>query len=343
MSMATQAPRHARKKSQPSSTNIVTASRRSLIEILRMALIPLVLLILPAASSPVSQLGLSPVYGSIPASIYHQRLVVTTFLLAVAAQAFYRYHMLALVSAGFWCLPALALVSPIFQVLLTKRSASLGPSLGPLLTELCTYFPLLFFSVLSAIVGLCAALRIGNYGHMTKTALASVVSYTLFVISQMISRKLIEENIGKSLIVTRSGLQYVIAASYASLPRSRSSLLVCLLLLYPLLQNNHLPLEYTTAIVNQTLHGQGYSLVARQESLTGYISVLESLDQGFRVMRCDHSLLGGEWIDRHGSARSKLGEPVYSCFVMLEAVRLVECNSCENLIKSDREQQALVM
>ena len=341
--MAPKAPRRAREKPQHSSTNSDSPSTSQLSEILRMSLIPLVLLILAAASSPISQVGLSPVYGSIPASIYHQRLVATTFLLAVAAQALYRYHMLALVSASLWCLPALALISPIVQNLVTTRSTALGPSLGPLLTELCTYFPLLFFSVLSAIVGLCTALRIGSYGHMTKTTAASVVSYSMFIFVQRISRTIIEENIGKSLVVTRFGLQYVIAASYALLFRSRILLLVCLLLLYPLSQNDHLPLGYTTARVNQTLHSQGYSLVARRESLTGYISVLENLDQGFRAMRCDHSLLGGEWVDRNGFSRSQLGEPIYSCFVMLEAVRLVECTSCESIFKPDWEKQALVM
>ena len=341
--MAPKAPRRAKGKSQHSSTHSVSPATSQLSEILRMALIPLVLLILAAASSPVSQLGLSPVYGSIPASIYHQSLVATTFILAVAAQALYRYHMLALVPAGLWCLPTLALVSPIVQNLVTKRSTSLGPSLGPLLTELCTYFPLLFFSVLSAIVGLCAALRISNYGHLTKTTAASVALYTMFILVQRMSRTLIEEHIGKSLIISRFGLQYVIAASYAVLLRSRLSLSVFLLLLYPLSRNNHLPLRYTTAMVNQTLHSHGYSLVARRESLTGYISVLENLDQGFRAMRCDHSLLGGEWIDSHGFSRSELGEPIYSCFVMLEAVRLVECISCEKILAPDREKQALVM
>ena len=341
--MAPKAPRLSKEKSQHSSTNSVPPVTSPLPKIARMAFIPLVLLILAAASSPISQLGLSPVYGSIPASIYHQRLVVTTFLLAVAVQAFYRYHMLVLVPAGLWCMPTLALLSPIVQSIVTKRSTSLGPSLGPLLTELCTYFPLLFFSVLSAIVGLCAALGIGNYGHMTKTTAAGVVSYTMFIVFQLISRNVIEENIGKSIVFTRFGLQYVIAASYALLLRSRLSLLVCLLLLYPLSQNNHLPLEYTTAIVNQTLHSHGYSLVARQESLTGYISVLENLDQGFRAMRCDHSLLGGEWIDSHGLSRSELGEPIYSCFVMLEAVRLVEYTSGENSLVPDGEKQALIV
>ena len=49
-------------------------------------------------------------------------------------------------------------------------------------------------------------------------------------------------------------------------------------------------------------------------------------------MRCDHSLLGGEWVPGVGKwpggkgnegGRGVVGEPVYSVFIMLEAVRLV--------------------
>jgi hypothetical protein len=38
-------------------------------------------------------------------------------------------------------------------------------------------------------------------------------------------------------------------------------------------------------------------------------------------MRCDHSLLGGQWVHVNGR---RVSEPIYGVFVMLEAVRLVE-------------------
>jgi len=80
-----------------------------------------------------------------------------------------------------------------------------------------------------------------------------------------------------------------------------------------------------------------WNLLARTESLTGYISIIESRQQGFRVMRCDHSLLGGEWLAR--SERNILAEPIYGVFVMLEAVRLVEVKTSV----PDSEAKALVM
>ncbi|KAL8691029.1 MAG: hypothetical protein Q9224_004266 [Gallowayella concinna] len=85
-------------------------------------------------------------------------------------------------------------------------------------------------------------------------------------------------------------------------------------------------LPHSNNILNGTLQDFGYSLVARQESNTGYISVLDNVKDGFRVMRCDHSLLGGEWLPQPGYEHN-LREPVYAIFVMLEAVRLAQPDS----------------
>jgi hypothetical protein len=85
------------------------------------------------------------------------------------------------------------------------------------------------------------------------------------------------------------------------------------------------------------MNANGWSLIARQESLTGYISVIESKERGFRVMRCDHSLLGGEWLK--STTKTNVREPIYGVFVMLEAVRLVEVP----VSVPDNEASALVM
>jgi hypothetical protein len=86
-----------------------------------------------------------------------------------------------------------------------------------------------------------------------------------------------------------------------------------------------MPLPYHMGVLNDALVGSGYRVLARQESVTGYISVLENAEQRFRVMRCDHSLLGGEWLEPPGTERRNVvGEPIYAVFAMLEAVRLVD-------------------
>ena len=297
------------------------------------------LLALAVVSASASQLALSPTYGSIPAKIYHGWLATTASVLAVLAQVYYRSYLIARWQLWTPYIPIIALLSPILQSFLFRQSALMGPSLGPLVTEICTFVPLQLSSILGAIVGLSTVQA--TYSERTTTIIALVVAFVGFVI-QSFMWDLILRNIGTTFVLSRFGLQYVIAALYAMLLPSKRVAIAIVLLLYPLSQNTHLPLGHTTAMLNQTLHEQGFSLIARQESLTGYISVLENKKEGFRAMRCDHSLLGGEWIDQHGSSLSRLGEPIYSCFVMLEAVRLVRTHFRENL-RPDNEAQALVM
>lgn len=62
----------------------------------------------------------------------------------------------------------------------------------------------------------------------------------------------------------------------------------------------------------------------------------------YRAMRCDHSLLGGEWLlteERREKEGWKVDEPIYSVFETLEAVRLVETEPAI----LDAEAQALVI
>ncbi|CAO1596886.1 hypothetical protein XANCAGTX0491_000714 [Xanthoria calcicola] len=116
---------------------------------------------------------------------------------------------------------------------------------------------------------------------------------------------------------------YLLAVPQSLISPSRYLLLAALPMLHTFFFSVYSPFPYSNTHLNSTLHHHGYSLIARQESYTGYISVLDNNKDGFRVMRCDHSLLGGEWFPQPGY-ESQLREPVYAIFVMLEAVRLVQ-------------------
>ncbi|KAL9610838.1 MAG: hypothetical protein Q9167_004478 [Letrouitia subvulpina] len=139
-----------------------------------------------------------------------------------------------------------------------------------------------------------------------------------------------------STTISRVGLQHLIALLYAILFPSKYLLLCLLPLAHSAFYNIHLPVLYQTSHLNATLQAHGFSLVARRESLTGYISVLDNLRDGFRVMRCDHSLLGGEWLF---SAPNSFGirEPIYAVFVMLEAARLIQPSFPHPIQVSDNE------
>jgi hypothetical protein len=113
-------------------------------------------------------------------------------------------------------------------------------------------------------------------------------------------------------------------------------------LLHTPLLNHHIPTSAALSALNTTLQAEGFVVLERKESLTGYISVLESTKEGFRVMRCDHSLLGGEWVKWPGMGRyqhNRVAEPVFAVFAMLDAVRLVDVPDPV----PDHEAKALVM
>ena len=152
--------------------------------------------------------------------------------------------------------------------------------------------------------------------------------------------------LGKHAVFSRFGLQTLTALMYASLAASLQHFKVFFAAIIPLYHIifvcPHLQLPYNTNILNKTIQAQGFSLVARQESLTGYISVLDNVDQEYRVMRCDHSLLGGEYLRKPKG--SKYNEPVYTIFLTLEAVRLLQTKPPESQSPVTSEvKHALVM
>ena len=297
------------------------------------------LIVLAAIYSPISQLSLSPVYGSIPPSVQHPRLLMASVLLAWIAKSSTGRHIPK--NFGLY-LPIHAFLIPAFQFYLFQYSGAMGATYGPLIIELLTYFPLAVLSVYTAATAI-ESIDLSQYGDRIQNSGPAIVTYFIFSGVQKLSTELIRQNMGSSLVFTRSGLQFVLATFYALLLPSKALMFAILPILHFASVNVHAPLERTTALLNSTLHTYNYSLVARQESLTGYISVLDSLTDNFRVMRCDHSLLGGEWtFPQKYSSRVK--EPIYSVFTILEAVRLVETESRgQRPVISDDQTTALVM
>ena len=289
------------------------------------------LLALAAISSPVSQLSLSPVYGSIPPSAYHFWTTAVAIILAWIANQRLSDHMRR-ATVNF--LPVMAFLISTIQYALFKYSRQLGPVYGPLVAELLTYFPLLLISMM----GVATSVGDVDWKRNVGDIMSGGASYGFFIVIQRASSHFITRHMGSSMVFTRSGLQFIVATFYALLLPSKLVILALLPLLHSAIYNPHMPLQHNTDLLNATLHAQGYSLVARQESLTGYISVLDNLKDGFRVLRCDHSLLGGEWLHHQGDAFVTLREPIYAIFVMLEAVRLVIPQPNE-----DAHKRALVM
>ncbi|PMD48112.1 spermine/spermidine synthase [Hyaloscypha variabilis F] len=277
------------------------------------------LLTLAAVYSNVSQLTLSPVYGSIPSAIWHSRAVMTACFIGWSSNLFIRRR---LPLKPQQLLPLIAAYIPVMQFFLFKISGAMGALFGPLIIEIFTFLPLLLLSVsCTATILDDLEMSIGRFQWLSD-AMPGISSYAFFKGMEYYSRNLLQQKIGSSFLYTRLGCQIWLAHLYAIFAPSKLLYYTIPAILHTAFFNVHVPYSYTTSLLNSTMAREGWTLLARQESLTGYVSIIESREQGFRVMRCDHSLLGGEWLSR--SHRNSLAEPIYGVFVMLEAVRLVE-------------------
>jgi hypothetical protein len=294
---------------------------------------------LAAIYSSLSQLTLAPVYGSIPSSVYHHEITSVIVLLALTRSGLLARFMPAKV--GFY-IPILASSIPLIQSYLFKYSTQLGVEFGPLVTEGLTYYPLLLMSTYSAARLLLDA-KIDQYLHAAMgSTILGLSTYGFFVLVRSKSSFLISQFFGLSATFTRVTLQCVVGTLFTILSPSKLSLLAIPAMIHTMWFNPHFVSSHTDSLVNSTLQANQWNLLERAESNTGYISVLENLDVGYRVLRCDHSLLGGEWLITDERRRQGIttSEPIYSVFEILEAVRLVET---PHSIVPDNEKSSLVV
>jgi hypothetical protein len=284
------------------------------------------LLLIAGFASSVSQVNLSPVYGSIPASLHHQRTMVFTAVAALVA----RLGLKKYVSADL--APYVAVIAywaPVIQFFLFQQSAQLGVEYGPFIIESLTYFPLMFLSMWAA-ADLLDVIDLSQFNlpaSMSEVLIPTASYFTLSTAAK-VSSSLIPNFIGTSAYFTRIGMQLLLASASAFLTPNRLILLAFPAILHTLWANPHHVSTHGVTLANSTLQlTQNYTLLARQESVTGYISVLENhADNAFRLLRCDHSLLGGEWLVTPSaySKGQRQRESIFAVFVLLEAVRLIE-------------------
>lgn len=321
------------KKSDPQSTRAVADSFGCL---LRAAS----LLALAALYSPLSQSKLAPVYGLIPSAQFHHLGTALLTLLALTRRSLFSRWI---PSGASRYLQAFACCIPAIQHFLFSCSGWFGPTLGPVLTEALTYYPLVFLSAYEA-SSLLSSAQLDRYVHH---ALGSTVlglsAYGFFSVLESNSWRFLVAASSLSMHLTRTTLQATVGALYFLISPSKLYLSTLLPLLWTVVFDPHFINPYSPMLLgNGTLHSHNWTLLDRSESITGYVSVLENLDLQYRVLRCDHSLLGGEWLvnDERRKDGITVPEPIYAVFEMLEAVRLVKMPGST---KQDQEKNALVM
>ncbi|KAL4788630.1 S-adenosyl-L-methionine-dependent methyltransferase [Aspergillus varians] len=279
------------------------------------------LLVLAASYTFVFLLTLAPVYGSTPSHIFHGYGVGFAGIAGWFSKDI--IHRLSNRNA-IYLIPVLASWLPVFQYFLTQQSSALGNPAGPIITEVFTLYPLVLLSVACAGKLVQSGLNLSQHGDLVAEHIPLLGSYIVYSAGEHLIKAFLSVFIGSTAFISRAGLQVLIPILYGVAIPSKLLLLAIPSLLFSL-TSEHLPLARTTRALNTAIAEEGFALVARQDSTTGYISVLDNLEDGFRVMRCDHSLLGGQWVNkRHNYEPPTVKDPIYAVFTMLEAVRLVE-------------------
>jgi Spermine/spermidine synthase domain len=280
------------------------------------------LIILAAISSPASWLSLTPVYGSVPSALYHNQGKILVALVGFLGR---KYLAKILPSGTIGWLPVLAFWIPTVQFVLFKYSSLFGPTYGPVVTELLTYYPLAMLSLYAAGMFM-DDVDFTGLGSTIAEHGPTIGAYIAFTAIERIAKSVLLRNIGSNVVFSRIGLQLVIAIIYALTIPGATLWPAIPSIAFTMTYNVHNPLQRTTNVLNSTLQEGNFTLIDRRESITGYISVLDNNAAHYRVMRCDHSLLGGEWKipPRKGRRPPRAQEPIYAIFAMLEAVRLVE-------------------
>ncbi|KAK4561312.1 hypothetical protein LTR86_004629 [Recurvomyces mirabilis] len=288
------------------------------------------LLTLAALTSPVSQATLSPVYGSIPSSINHTEAITATLLLGFIARHLWR-DWIGDVSIQPY-LTLWAFWVPFAEMFLFKYSDSWGPILGAIITGLIGCHVLLVgtgYAVAQVIEGMELQSTMGVVGGVAIPAL--VLDFAVFRPLEFGLARLVPMLWMWSGFFTPPKLLYIIAGGFGLASRPKPYWLLSLSIPSILLaffanpQFDASPRDLE--LVNEGVAAVNWTVLDRSWSNTGYLSVVENTELNYRALRCDHSLLGGEWLltsERRGKEGWLVSEPIYAVFSMLEAVRLID-------------------
>ncbi|KAK3117956.1 hypothetical protein LTR53_000108 [Teratosphaeriaceae sp. CCFEE 6253] len=304
----------------------------------RVALQVLPLLTLAALVSPVSQATLAPVYGSIPSSANHTQSITATILLGFIAR-----HLWAGWIGDFDLRPYLAIWAfwmPAIEAFLFRYSARWGPVVGPAITGFVSCHTVLIpsaYAAAQALESLELQQLLGGIAGVALPAIALDLAY--FRPIEYGLAKYLPSTVKWSPLVTPPKLQYMIACLYAVASPQKPYWLATLgipAFLHAFLANPHFDASsYNLDVLNRDLGAKNWTVLDRQWSNTGYISVVEGLAgvdgdvsrDTYRALRCDHSLLGGEWLlteEKRKKEGWQVPESIYAIFHILEAVRLIE-------------------
>ncbi|KAI9242272.1 MAG: hypothetical protein BYD32DRAFT_403769 [Podila humilis] len=248
---------------------------------------------------------------------------------------------------------ALILATSFFSVrVMFQHSGELGPWRGPHLTQMVLAYPVLsllaFANTLASVLRSYEKVHVRTWMSYVLIHVGAILGLTL-VVHQMAPQGQNCPRVYSSaiLVAVISGLHKMLTfihgevalpderleerrprktvASRASLAMSFIPFVLTLAMAAQMATNPQCQAGVTKA--HNPMNGN-YTILARNESVTGWISVVDELtkrnDLHIRVMRAGHSLIGGMY--------AETGDSIFGTFYIPEAVRLIK-----NREKADQE------
>lgn len=271
--------------------------------------------------SYVSQIILHPVYGDVGTALHHYN-VVFTIAAGTSLATFFGFDRLP---ARNWKGVAVVLIAaPVLLPAVFEFSGQWGPIWGPILTQAIMTWPCVFFA--SHDIAVPAKPKKFSAVFLA-LSIATGFIIVLGVSETRIFVPLLQPGIG--IFWSRFSLLLYIGL-FALLMGRRDWLMLAAIIPIALIVLNR---PHVTTGVNPRLLARlppDFTYLDRRESITGMITVIENSDLGYRVLRCDHSLLGGLWVGmkkKEGFTEEEAvnqADSVYSAFLLQEAIRLVQ-------------------
>jgi hypothetical protein len=304
--------------------------------------------------SYVSQIILHPVYGSVGTSLHHYNVLFTVAMIAPLLTFLGINGVDAIPPQNWKGIASILICAPLILPRVFWGSGSWGPIFGPIFTQTVMTWPCVFLvshhiaKVTSQLFGKPYLRQHSAFSLGLALGIAILLTAFTFISEKAIFGPLVSPVNGimwsRFKILLYLGMFMFIMDTIPFLsadPKLIPTNLVVVLvaagsIVFIALNRPHVVTGVSPGLV--ALLPPEYTYLDRRESVTGMLSVVENIEAGYRVLKCDHSLLGGLWtgIKRRELANRGISgmeldrrsvdeaESVYSAFLLQEAVRLIQ-------------------
>ena len=310
--------RHPKLLGKLCSGGMATKTRRT-----RKFVVPILIHVCVLSSvSYVSQIILHPLYGGVGTALHHSHVV---FTLAAGTSVATFLGLSHLPPRNWKGIAVVLIAAPLLLPTLFSFSGRWGPIWGPILTQAIMTWPCVFFAA-HDIATLFRPKRVSAMFLAFSMAIAFVF------ILEFTETRIFVPTLQPLIGIVWSRFSLLLYLGVFALVMDNPTDWIMLFSVIPIvllvLNRPHVTTGVTSGLLARL--PSEFTYLDRRESITGMITVIENSDLGYRVLKCDHSLLGGLWTGikrKEGVSEEEAvdqADSVYSAFLLQEAIQLVE-------------------